>query len=445
MSQTTQYNLRSRTRARASSLSTPASVKNLKVSEAFGNLVVNLLSSSQTLAEGPGPKAELPDSIESPLTSSGRSFEVEKESPSALRPVRSYSDVVRASSPARDHQVGQESNISLDAVTGIALDDDVNVLDHKTREYTTFETASERSEVTSDNDDGDSRPWTTVDKKGRRKHKPKGKAPERPQDLSSEQRAAVETARKRLTSKERELCARREESLSRREETTTTPGLEIRGAGPSKGKGMDPRNWGALVEEEEINLEEQRAALESYRKAKDIANESEENSDQEEQEEPANRNRAPLKPTGWMDVFLETERRNKAVEAAVAITEERLRKEYEERIRKIVQPRVPSKGNTDPVTRMVDKVVKPTSRKQARRKTPQAMEPVGQVAPKSYIGQALGRLGKDDDDDDDSSSSSSSESSSSSSTSSSSDDARKKRKKRYRMMGPWILGRSIGL
>ncbi|KAG1750779.1 hypothetical protein EDB19DRAFT_1676922, partial [Suillus lakei] len=116
MSQTNPYNLRSRTRARASSLSTPASDKNFKVSEAFGNLIVNLLSSNKTPVEGPGEIAVQPDPVESPLTSAGRSVEIDKEKNSVLRPVRSYSDVVRASGPVLDLRTERESTLALNAL-----------------------------------------------------------------------------------------------------------------------------------------------------------------------------------------------------------------------------------------------------------------------------------------------------------------------------------------
>jgi len=92
----------------------------------------------------------------------------------------------------------------------------------------------------------------------------------------------------------------------------------------------------------------------------------------------------------------------------------------------------------DPVKAVIDKVMKPSTERRERHSMPQAMEPVHQVAPHSYIGQALGRIdhkGRRDDDPDSSTSDSSSESSSSSSDSSddessSSESARRPKKKK---------------
>jgi hypothetical protein len=89
----------------------------------------------------------------------------------------------------------------------------------------------------------------------------------------------------------------------------------------------------------------------------------------------------------------------------------------------------------DPVKAVIDKVVKPSTERRERRPTPQAMEPVHQVAPHSYIGQALGRIdrkGKGSDDPDSSSSESPDSSDSSdegSSTSGSSQAAKQKKRK----------------
>lgn len=58
-----------------------------------------------------------------------------------------------------------------------------------------------------------------------------------------------------------------------------------KGKGPStleKGKGVDPRNWGALSDAgEDIDLAEQRAALESWNLACDLTRSSIESSDEE--------------------------------------------------------------------------------------------------------------------------------------------------------------------
>jgi hypothetical protein len=52
--------------------------------------------------------------------------------------------------------------------------------------------------------------------------------------------------------------------------------------GTSKGKGADPQNWGnAMLEDEDLDLEEQRAALESFKTAKEIASQTELSSEEE--------------------------------------------------------------------------------------------------------------------------------------------------------------------
>lgn len=60
-----------------------------------------------------------------------------------------------------------------------------------------------------------------------------------------------------------------------------------------------------------------------------------------------------------------------------------------------IQPPKPTKKRTDPVKRLVRQVVNPDTARWEARRTPQAMELVQQVAPKFYIGQAIGRLMKE--------------------------------------------------
>ena len=59
----------------------------------------------------------------------------------------------------------------------------------------------------------------------------------------------------------------------------------MKGEGPStleKGKGVDPHNWGALSDVgEDLDLDEQRATLESWNLACDIAHSSAVSSDEE--------------------------------------------------------------------------------------------------------------------------------------------------------------------
>ena len=71
----------------------------------------------------------------------------------------------------------------------------------------------------------------------------------------------VREAEKSLTPAERETIARRSQKVTKRCERS-----ESRGEGPSetKGKGIDPREWGnAGLSIEEIDVDTQRTALES--------------------------------------------------------------------------------------------------------------------------------------------------------------------------------------
>jgi hypothetical protein len=197
--------------------------------------------------------------------------------------------------------------------------------------------------------------------------------------------------------------------------------------GTSKGKGADPQNWGnAMIEDEDLDLEEQRAALESFKTAKEIASQTESSS--EEEACLLNKGSGPYRRWG-LDICEQAAREQCAINNAVKRTEDRLRKEYDLKLKEAladmrtsaqqVHQRRPKERLDNPVENLVRNIVNPKTSQRERRHTPDTMEPVRQVAPKSYIGQALGRLANGHDDESDSSSSSSS--SSSLSTSSSSD------------------------
>ncbi|KAG0692532.1 hypothetical protein DFH29DRAFT_882346 [Suillus ampliporus] len=242
------YNLRSRTRARASSVSTPASEK---------------IDRAEAQNKGPSLMAGANYSVESPLSSvAGSPKTITKGSP-ALRPVRSYSDVVRASSPVSNLQVAQESNVQPNLETGIGKDPNEDLAGSNDEHDSHRVTENEEHELTSSEEDDDDRPWIEVLRKGRNRAKT-------PEALSNEQRETVGKAERMLTQAERQRLAKRNFSVSTRETATTRE--TDHGEGPSKGKGTDPRNWGtAMIEDEDLNLDEQRAALESFRTAKELA------------------------------------------------------------------------------------------------------------------------------------------------------------------------------
>lgn len=177
------YNLRSRTRARASSVSTPASEKNAPVRDVYANFIVDLLSLADKAAKDPVPVDGTPAPAESPLTLIEGSPRTEAKSPTALETTRSYSKVVRASSPASDHRVGQESMTDLDGINARA-NDNVSTPAGGTNDHVTFRTANEGSESSGESDDGDDRPWTTVGRRSRRGLKDLTEQAKRPGELT---------------------------------------------------------------------------------------------------------------------------------------------------------------------------------------------------------------------------------------------------------------------
>jgi hypothetical protein len=87
--------------------------------------------------------------------------------------------------------------------------------------------------------------------------------------LTSEQQTAVQAAEQGLTALERERIDRRYENLQVNPESESEPsGIE----GPSKGKGVDPKNWGALdLDPSELDLDAQKGALETWNVVRDMA------------------------------------------------------------------------------------------------------------------------------------------------------------------------------
>ena len=91
-------------------------------------------------------------------------------------------------------------------------------------------------------------------------------------NLTAEQNTVVIEAEKQLTSSQKEQLSRRYEKV--RKETAPRDRSESRGERPStsKGKGIDPRNWGdAQFSESDVDIEAQRAALESFTVKRDKA------------------------------------------------------------------------------------------------------------------------------------------------------------------------------
>ncbi|KAG2343165.1 hypothetical protein BDR05DRAFT_948279 [Suillus weaverae] len=109
--------------------------------------------------------------------------------------------------------------------------------------------------------------WTTVQRKCGRKSPSHEVSEERSwtSDLTQEQADLVELGKKELTENDRKKIEASKCNLNLTREST-----ESQGEDPSRDKGKvpDPRNWGDLdLEDEEVNLDTQWAALVSFRLA----------------------------------------------------------------------------------------------------------------------------------------------------------------------------------
>jgi hypothetical protein len=113
-------------------------------------------------------------------------------------------------------------------------------------------------------------PWTTVKRRRAQSLSSLGRTPEVSQKvrlqkkkLTVEQMRTVQQAEQGMTSRERDIVQRRQEKVPVGRESS----LSSRGEGPSKpskGKGIDPREWGnANISQDSLDIGAQAAALES--------------------------------------------------------------------------------------------------------------------------------------------------------------------------------------
>jgi hypothetical protein len=80
--------------------------------------------------------------------------------------------------------------------------------------------------------------------------------------LTLEQATVVNAAGRNLTAAEQDRIDRRYENLDVSNEDDNE---SSRGVGPSRGKSIDPKNWGALdFEPSELDLDTQRGAIENW-------------------------------------------------------------------------------------------------------------------------------------------------------------------------------------
>ncbi|KAF8238109.1 hypothetical protein L208DRAFT_1388058 [Tricholoma matsutake] len=120
------------------------------------------------------------------------------------------------------------------------------------------------AENSPDEETNNNEPWTLVESKCAQRchHSDTGTTQfSRGNSLTSEQEIAVKNAEQNLTTEERERIDHRYEKVH-----FDSDGDESsRGEGPSKGKGVDPNNWGALkFESAKLDVNAQREAMKTW-------------------------------------------------------------------------------------------------------------------------------------------------------------------------------------
>ncbi|KAG1796007.1 uncharacterized protein HD556DRAFT_1307223 [Suillus plorans] len=254
------------------------------------------------------------------------------------------------------------------------------------------------SEKSAESGDDQHSGWTDVQRKRGRKIPSREVSQERREssELSQEQENLVKLAENELTENDRKKIEARQRTMTLNREST-----ESRGEGSSwdKGKAPDPRNWGDVeLDDGDLDLDAQRAALASFRKAREL----------DEAERQEQREVLRSLDESREDDSLVSGSRDKGdfvprarAESAVRAIREKVSKQYEARIQELEAKLALNEGSggrkgrkrpSNPVDGMVNRVLERASSPPPARSTPQAMEPIQQVAPRSYIGQALGRL-----------------------------------------------------
>ncbi|KAJ8689423.1 hypothetical protein PTI98_012326 [Pleurotus ostreatus] len=199
--------------------------------------------------------SETPDQSESDLTdaSAKSTFPENKSRPASAASRRSYSEVVAASLPA---ETPGPAGFSKDPpLAGENLE--------TTAEGEKIAKDGVRDELPDNilNDDDDASTWTTVNRRNRRSHSTSS-LDHRRKSLDVHQINTINTAYNTLSMHDIDKIARREKKLMPNETELT------RKPGPSKGKGVDPRNWGNIpLEEDELDPVAQARALRHWKQA----------------------------------------------------------------------------------------------------------------------------------------------------------------------------------
>ena len=249
-----------------------------------------------------------------------------------------------------------------------------------------------------DRDDvDDNRVWTTVNRKGCKSRSTSCKKRCQPETLDVELGHVVREAEKCLMPDDHNRINKRVVALKRKpacRQSDGTSEMASKGKGPStlkKGKGIDPRNWGALSDVgEDLDLDEQRAALESWNLACDIVHLSAVSSDEESDGThllKEGKHSCKLAKQGAKFMTNEEARTklkgllNQPVKNKCQLRDERCKDAAE-------------KKNLSPVKVMVDKAITLSDKLRKCHHTPKMMEPVEQVDPESYIGLVFKQLDK---------------------------------------------------
>ncbi|KAI6030240.1 hypothetical protein EDC04DRAFT_2535539, partial [Pisolithus marmoratus] len=141
-----------------------------------------------------------------------------------------------------------------------------------------------------------------------------------------------------------------------------------------KGKGANPKNWGALdTSDDELSIDAQQAAFESWNTAHRLANGSE-----SDEPGPSGRgtlgNEPPTERDKHTNPKMECMKRHKKRNGS---------RQRNKRASKAVEP---SKAPQNPVKALVEKVTRQDHKHRDHQRTLHAMEPIKQINPKSYIG-----------------------------------------------------------
>ncbi|KAG0694020.1 hypothetical protein DFH29DRAFT_961852 [Suillus ampliporus] len=265
-----------------------------------------------------------------------------------LRPIRSYSDVVGMRSEMAQPGAGPQS-ASVDSTAVSPRYKANNIVDNNAKPMgDPFVTTSESSSE-SEND----APWTTASKNARI-------------DLARKTDLIAE-AERRLTKEEKRRIHKRRQVEGQAQSQESAP--ETLGEGPSKGKGLDPQNWGGInFSEAEVDMDAQMEALQGWAQA------------QSELIEKTIRSKED-------HVTRSLEKQIRELKAELArknVRSDATRKDKGGTSRK--------KPEEHPIQAMVEKAVHKPSKKVGTHATPPAMDAAAQIAPKSYLGRALEQI-----------------------------------------------------